>query len=101
MVQLSELGLDGKTSLSAIYQGHVPYQFYSTDNGTRTNYHACTYGTVCPHMGNDTVDRQINHVSVPYLSYPLQKEDPEPYSTRYSAGGIELVDNNLEQNLTK
>jgi hypothetical protein len=36
-----------------------------------------------------------------YLSDPLNSEDPEPYSKRYSAGGTELEYHNLEQNHSK
>ena len=42
------------------------------------------------------IDRLIT-----YISNPLQNEDPEPYSKHYIAGGKELADHNLEQNITK
>ncbi len=34
-----------------------------------------------------------------YISYPIQNADPEHYSKHYSAGGTELVDHNLAQNI--
>ena len=82
------------TSLSAIYQGHVPTLQYSQRNADQLSRMHLRYvltGEMIPWIGK----------LITYLSDPLQNEDPESYSKHYSAGGTELVGHNLAQNLAK
>ena len=82
------------TSLSAIYQGNIPILQYSqrhVDQLSRIHLRYVLTKEMTP-----WIDRLIT-----YISNPLQNEDPKPYSKHYSAGGKELVDHNLEQNITK
>ena len=80
------------TSLSAIYQGNISILQYSqrhVDQLSRMHLRYVLTGEMTP-----WIDRLIT-----YISNPLQNEDPEPYSKHYSAGGKELADHNLEQNI--
>ena len=71
------------TSLSAIYQGHVPVLQYGqrhVEQLSRAHLRYVLPGEIMP-----WIDRLIT-----YITDPQNNEDPEPYSKSYSTGGTEL-----------
>ncbi len=81
------------TSLSAIYQGHVPTLEYGqrhVDQLSRAHLRYVLTGEIMP-----WIDRLITCITDP------QNEDPEPYSKSYSAGGTELPAQELVRKASK
>jgi hypothetical protein len=82
------------TSLSAIYQGHVPILLYGqrhVDQLSRAHLRYVLTGEIMP-----WIDKLIT-----YITDPQNNEDPEPYSKTYSAGGTELAEQKLARKTTK
>ena len=82
------------TSLSAIYQGHVPILRYGqrhVDQLSRAHLRYALTGQLTHWIEN--------HVT--YISDPLKNEDPEPHSKSYSTGGTEMPEQELVQKQQK
>ena len=82
------------TSLSAIYQGHVPILQYGqrhVDQLSRAHLRYVLTGEIVP-----WVDKLIT-----YIPDPLNNEDPEPHSKSYSAGGTEMPEQTLVKKIAK
>jgi len=82
------------TSLSALYQSHVPILHYGqrhVDQLSRAHLRYVLTGEKAPW----TVKL------ITYISDPLNNEDPEPHSKSYSAGGTELPEQELVRKTSK
>ena len=81
------------TSLSAIYQGHVPTLKYGQCHVEQLSRAHLRY------VLTGEIVRWIEKL-ITYISDPHNNEDPKPYSKAYSAGGTELNDQKLERKVS-